>query len=114
MSFNDNVPERSARRHRPAIIGIVVALLAALAAFLWFGANPERGEVEPAAPVPAEVTDGTVPSAAVSPPGTPGAEGAATPAGTAPAVTDPATTTPPATTTGPDASASGTAAPASN
>lgn len=115
MSFNDNVPQRSARRHRPAIIGIVVALLAALAAFLWFGANPQRGEAPPAGSVPAEVTEGTVPSGTVSPPGTPGGEGATTaPAGTAPAVTDPTTTKPPATTTGPDAAGAGGDRPATN
>ena len=85
MSFNDNIPERAARRHRPAIIGIIVALLAAAAAFLWFSANPERGEAPPAGPVPAEVTDGTVPAETVSPPGTPGGD-STTPAG--------ATTTP--------------------
>lgn len=99
MSHNENFPEKSARNHRPAIIAILAALAVALMAFLWFGADDERGEVDAAGPVPAEVTSGTVSDATVSPPGTPGGEDSAV---TTPATdTAPATTTPPATSTGP-------------
>ena len=85
MSHNDNNIERAARNHRPAILAIAVALGLALLAFLVFGGWGQRGETEPADPVPAEVTSGTVPAGTVSPPGTPGAEtapatGTATPA----------------------------------
>lgn len=111
MSHNENIPQKSARNHRPAIIAIAVALIAAVLAFMWFGANPERGEVPPAGPVPAEVTDGTVSTDTVSPPGTPGAE-TTTATETPPAVTNPPTTMPPATTTGPDAAETGTDTPA--
>lgn len=62
MSHNDNVPERAARRHSPAIIGILVALVLAALAFVVFGwtggddAGPARelapgSAAEPAAPV---------------------------------------------------------------
>ncbi|MCF3972802.1 hypothetical protein [Paracoccus salsus] len=36
MSFNNENPKTSAKNHRPAIIGIVVALLVAVIAFLLF------------------------------------------------------------------------------
>lgn len=45
MSHNDNRPERSARRHKPALIAIAVALLVAAIAFLFFipGAPDQDG-----------------------------------------------------------------------
>ena len=78
MSHNDNNPQRSASRHRPALIAIAVALLAALIAFLVFmpGTN-EQNEGIATTPPPAETpitnaegTDGTAPPV-VSPEGTP-------------------------------------------
>ena len=55
MSHNDNNPQRSASRHRPALIAIAVALLAALIAFLVFmpGTN-EQTEGIATTPPPAE------------------------------------------------------------
>lgn len=55
MSHNDNVPERAARNHRPAIIGIVVAVLVALVAYFVFmpGTN-EQNEGIATTPPPAE------------------------------------------------------------
>ena len=53
MSHNDNNPERSARRHRPAIWAIAVAIGLAVVAFLLFapmGGEPEGGDVEVVAP----------------------------------------------------------------
>ena len=85
MSHNDNIPQRSARNHWPAIIAILVALALAVAAFMWFGASSERGETAPADPVPAAVTEGTVPAGTISPPGTPGAATTTTTTTTAPA-----------------------------
>lgn len=45
MSHNDNDPERSARRHKPAVIAIAVALLVAVIAFVFFipGAPDQDG-----------------------------------------------------------------------
>ena len=52
MSHNENTPERSARRHSPALIAIVAALLlAGIAAlvFGWMNGRPEPvGEHAPA------------------------------------------------------------------
>lgn len=44
MSFNDNNPQRAARRHTPALIAIAVALMVALVAFLVFtpGVNEQN------------------------------------------------------------------------
>jgi len=53
MSYNDNNPERSARRHRPAIWAIAVAIGLVVVAFLLFapmGGEPETGDVEILAP----------------------------------------------------------------
>ncbi|MDO5529982.1 MAG: hypothetical protein Q4F71_11320 [Paracoccus sp. (in: a-proteobacteria)] len=65
MSHNDNIPQRSAARHRPALIAIAVALLvAALALFLFGGADPEgedvsRTDIETVPDATAEGTDET-------------------------------------------------------
>lgn len=54
MSHNDNNPERSARRHSPALWAIAVAIGLAVVAFLLFapmgGDEPEGAEVELLAP----------------------------------------------------------------
>ncbi|MBB1491819.1 hypothetical protein H5395_09790 [Paracoccus sp. MC1854] len=53
MSHNDNIPGRSARRHRPAIWAIAVAIGLAVVALLLFapmGGDPETGDVEIIAP----------------------------------------------------------------
>ncbi|MFN3277908.1 MAG: hypothetical protein ACK41Y_05850 [Paracoccus hibiscisoli] len=44
MSYNHNDPEKAARKHKPAIIAIVVALAVAVLAFLVFtpGANEQN------------------------------------------------------------------------
>ncbi|MFN3276668.1 MAG: hypothetical protein ACK41U_18595 [Paracoccus sp. (in: a-proteobacteria)] len=57
MSHNYE-PEKAARRHKPAIIGIIVALLVALAAFLVFspGAVEDGGDGIATTPPPAGVT----------------------------------------------------------
>ncbi|WP_147482373.1 hypothetical protein [Paracoccus siganidrum] len=87
MSHNDNVPERSAWRHRPALIAIVVALVVAALAFLVFiPGSPEddgiattpppagttsteaEGTEDPAtAPVVPEPVEGTVPEGETAP-----------------------------------------------
>ena len=57
MSFNDNDPERAARNHRPAIIGIVVALVvAAIAYFAFMPGTDEQNEGIATPPPPAETT----------------------------------------------------------
>lgn len=61
MSYNDNNPERSARRHRPAIWAIAVAIGLAVVAFLLFspmGGEPETGDVEVLAPGTNSGTEG--------------------------------------------------------
>lgn len=96
MSHNENTPERSARRHSPALIAIVAALLlAGIAAlvFGWMNGRPEPvGEHAPASDAVSTMTPGA----------TPAATDAAVPAAPA-TTTPPATTAPPATTTGPAA-----------
>ena len=68
MSYNDNNVERSARRHRPAIIGILVALtMAAIAFFLFVPWQSEEHAVAPAGAVVEGTTTGDAP--AVSPEG---------------------------------------------
>ena len=50
MSHEPDVPvETEAKRHKPAIIAIVVALAAAILAFLVFGADTNDTSMEPAA-----------------------------------------------------------------
>ena len=95
MSYNDNNPERSARRHRPAIWAIVVAIGLAVIAFLMFapmGGEQETGDVEVLAPGTGTTTEG-------------GAAGTAGTATTGTATTD---TAPAGTAT------TGTTAPTSN
>lgn len=78
MSHNSNDVGRSARRHRPALIAIAVALLMALVAFLVFtpGANEQNDGIvttPPPGDTPvstAEGIDGTAPPV-VSPEGLP-------------------------------------------
>lgn len=78
MSHNDDNLNREARRHNPAIIGIIVALVVAVVAFLIFrpGTNEQNDGIAttpPPAETPitaAEGTDGTAPPV-VSPSGTP-------------------------------------------
>lgn len=55
MSHNDDKAERSARRHRPAIIAIAVALLVAVLAYLVFmPGTDEQGEGIATTPPPAD------------------------------------------------------------
>lgn len=79
MSHNDNIPERSARRHVPALTAILVALaLAALALFLFGGwGGKDEGAVGELAP------------ATSSAPATSGATTGGTATATAPARTTP-------------------------
>lgn len=77
MSHNSNDVGQSANRHRPAIIAIVVVLLAVLVAFLVFrpGLNEQNAGIATTPPpstaiAPAEGTDGTAPPA-VNPPDLP-------------------------------------------
>ena len=71
MSHNDNVTERSARRHRPALWAIAVAIGLAVVAFLMFssmgGEEAETTATEMQAP-------GTSAPTAGDPPVAPGAE----------------------------------------
>lgn len=52
MSHNDNIPQRSARRHMPAILAIIAALVLAGIALVVFGAlggdDPAEGNLAPA------------------------------------------------------------------
>lgn len=58
MSHNDNIPERSANRHRPALVAILVALVvAALAMFIFGGSDPEGEDVSRTAPADAPLTE---------------------------------------------------------
>lgn len=78
MSHNDNNPQRSASRHKPALIAIAIALLAAFLAFMVFRPGmDDQNEGIATTPPPAETpitdaegTDGTAPPL-VSPEGTP-------------------------------------------
>lgn len=78
MSYNDNNPQRAARRHMPAMIALAIALIAAVVAFMVFRPgtaedNSGIATTPPPAEVPlttAEGTDGTAPPV-VSPEGTP-------------------------------------------
>lgn len=66
MSHNDDNLNREARRHNPAIIAIIVALVVAVAAFLVFrpGTNEQNEGIATTPPpadtpiTPAEGTDG--------------------------------------------------------
>lgn len=75
MSYNDHNPQRAARRHRPAIWAIAVALgLAALAAifFLPVGGRKDTGDVKvvaPGAAVPAPAAPTTMPATGAAPAG---------------------------------------------
>lgn len=78
MSHNDNNPQRSASRHKPALIAIAIALLVAFLAFMVFSPGMDEqndgiATTPPPADAPitdAEGTDGTAPPV-VSPEGTP-------------------------------------------
>ncbi|MCQ0971186.1 hypothetical protein MLD63_12210 [Paracoccus sp. TK19116] len=49
MSHRPDLPvEKEAKRHKPAIIAIIVALAAAVIAFLVFGADTSDVDMEPA------------------------------------------------------------------
>lgn len=85
MSHNDNIPERSARRHRPAIWAIAVAIGLAVIAFLLFapmGGEEEGGDVEIVAPGTDAGTEG---SSTTGTPTTGTATTGTAPTGTAPA-----------------------------
>ena len=91
MSHNHE-PEKAARRHKPAIIAIAVALLAALIAFWVFrpGVPEEGGDGLANTPPPADMplTDAEGREAGTEPPVTPGADtpgDAISPEGAAPA-----------------------------
>lgn len=56
MSHNDNIPERSARKHRPALWAIGTAIGLALVAFLMFSS---MGSDKPAGGQPEVVAPGT-------------------------------------------------------
>ena len=90
MSHNDNNPQRSARRHKPALIGIAVALLAAFLAFMVFrpGMDTQNdGIATTPPPASTPVTDAEGLGEDVGNPTTPGADtpadGATGPVGTA-------------------------------
>lgn len=78
MSHNDNNTQRSASRHKPALIALAIALLAAFLAFVVFRPGVEEqndgiATTPPPAETPitnAEGIDGTAPPL-VSPEGTP-------------------------------------------
>ena len=74
MSFNEDDPARSVRKHRPAIWGIIIAvaiavLLAVVLLPLGSGDDPLRGEVVAPGGTAAPVSDSAVPDPAVTPPG---------------------------------------------
>lgn len=50
MSYNDDNPARSARRHIPALIAIALAILVAVAAFVFFA--PESSNEDNLTPIP--------------------------------------------------------------
>lgn len=104
MSHNDNNVQRSASRHKPALIALAIALLAAFLAFMVFRPGVEEqneglATTPPPAGTPitnAEGIDGTAPPL-VSPEGLPeleegevrGTEAAPATADVAPATEDP-------------------------
>lgn len=60
MTHNSDSPEKSAKRHKPAIIGIVVALAVAAIAFIFFSAGETADGVATTAPeeVPLTAAEG--------------------------------------------------------
>ncbi len=78
MSHNDNNPQRSARRHVPALTAIAIVLIAAFVAFIVFrpGTDEQNAGISTTPPpegtplTNAEGTDRTAPPL-VSPEGTP-------------------------------------------
>ena len=74
MSFNEDDPARSMRKHRPAIWGIIIAvavavLLAVVLLPLGSGDDPLRGEVVAPGGTTAPVSDIAGPNPTVTPPG---------------------------------------------
>lgn len=59
MSHNENEPERSARNHMPAIIAIVVAIVVAGLAFMYFSAAEPPADDATQSTVVEEVTGET-------------------------------------------------------
>lgn len=91
MSYNENDPTRSVRKHRPAIWGIIIAvavavLLAVVLLPLGGGEDPLTGEVVAPGGTAEPVPDTAVPNPTVTPPGGQPAEDTA-PAGPGGAVT---------------------------
>ncbi|MDN5568604.1 MAG: hypothetical protein L0G27_07665 [Paracoccus sp. (in: a-proteobacteria)] len=95
MSFNHENPENDARKHKPALIAIVVALIVAALVFVVFqpGTSEPEGDgiATTAPPSDTPVTDAEGLSGDAEAPGSPGGETpadaspAATPEGAAPA-----------------------------
>lgn len=74
MSYNENDPTRSVRKHRPAILGIIIAvavavLLAVVLLPMGSGDDPLRGEVLAPGGTVEPVPDTAAPNPTVSPPG---------------------------------------------
>lgn len=74
MSFNEDDPARSMRKHRPAIWGIIIAvavavLLAVVLLPLGSGDDPLTGEVVAPGGTTAPVSDIAAPNPTVTPPG---------------------------------------------
>ena len=71
MSHEPDLPvETEAKRHKPAIIAIIVALAAAVLAFLVFGADTNDTSMEPAPGDTAAQPDTTVDDSAADAPAT--------------------------------------------
>ncbi|MFN4061093.1 MAG: hypothetical protein ACK4IA_10110 [Paracoccus hibiscisoli] len=89
MSYNHNDPEKAARKHKPAIIAIVVALAVAVLAFLVFapGANEQNDGIAttpPPAGTPMSDAEGLgAPADPVTPDANTPANAATGPVGTA-------------------------------